>query len=201
MSIIGSFANKVFKVSANHLYTFDEFTMSGELKVDEQEVDNSKPSSYIKGPGLDKVSLNILLIKQKNVNVRNEIQDWFKIRDAKTPHHLIIGNKNLSTYKFLLTSVNTSDTKIGPGGEFLKSTLQLQFSEYVRAGKKENNSTSTSVSSSTSTSKSSSKSKAGTTKTSKKTKKRSTKTSSKQTKNNSSKSNAKLEALEKELYG
>ena len=62
MSIIGSFANKVFKVSSNHLYTFDEFTMSGELKVDEQEVDNSKPSSYIKGPGLDKVSLNILLI-------------------------------------------------------------------------------------------------------------------------------------------
>ena len=140
-------------------------------------------------------------IKQKNINVRNEIQDWFKIRDSKTPHHLIVGNKNLSTYKFLLTNVDTSDTKIGPNGEFLKSTLKLQFSEYVRAGKKENNSTSTSVSSSTSTSKSSSKSKAGTTKTSKKTKKRSTKTSSKPTKNNSSKSNDKLEALEKELYG
>lgn len=201
MSIIGSFANKVFKVSSNHLYTFDEFTMSGELKVDEQEVDNSKPSSYIKGPGLDKVSLNILLIKQKNVNVRNEIQDWFKIRDAKTPHHLIIGNKNLSTDKFLLTSVNTSDTKIGPGGEFLKSTLQLQFSEYVRAGKKENNSTSASSSSS-----SSSKSKAGTSKSSKQTKKRSTKSSSSKSKSSSNKSssnksNAKLEALEKELYG
>ena len=68
MSTIGSFANKVFKVSSNHLYTFDEFTMNGELKVDEQEVDGSKPSSYIKGSGLDKVSLNILLIKQKNIN-------------------------------------------------------------------------------------------------------------------------------------
>lgn len=136
MSTIGSFANKVFKVSSNHLYTFDDFTISGELKVDEQEVDGSKPSTYIKGSGLDKVSLNILLIKQKNVNVRNEIQDWLKIRDAKTPHHLIIGNKNLSSHKFLLTNVNTSDIKIGPNGEFLKSTVQLQFSEYVRAGKK-----------------------------------------------------------------
>lgn len=195
MSTIGSFANKVFKVSSNHLYTFDEFTMSGELKVDEQEVDGSKPSTYIKGSGLDKVSLNILLIKQKNINVRNEIQDWFKIRDSKTPHHLIVGNKNLSTYKFLLTNVDTSDTKIGPNGEFLKSTLKLQFSEYVRAGKKENNSTSTSSSSS------SSKSNAGTSKTSKKTKKTSSKSKSQNSSTSSNKSNAKLDALEKELYG
>ncbi len=195
MSTIGSFANKVFKVSSNHLYTFDEFTMSGELKVDEQEVDGSKPSTYIKGSGLDKVSLNILLIKQKNIDVRNEIQDWFKIRDSKTPHHLIIGNKNLSTYKFLLTNVDTSDTKIGHNGEFLKSTLKLQFSEYVRAGKKENNSTSTNSSSS------SSKSNAGTSKSSKKTKKNSSKSKSQNSSTSSNKSNAKLEALEKELYG
>ncbi len=193
MSTIGSFANKVFKVSSNHLYTFDEFTMSGELKVDEQEVDGSKPSTYIKGPGLDKVSLNILLIKQKNVNVRNEIQDWLKIRDAKTPHHLIIGNKNLSSYKFLLTNVNTSDTEIGPNGEFLKSTVQLQFSEYVRAGKKENSSSKSN----------SSKSNAGTSKSSKKTKKtkKNSKSKSKKSSTKSNKSNAKLEALEKELYG
>lgn len=205
MSTIGSFANKVFKVSSNTLYTFDEFSRNGDLKIDEQEVDGSKPSTYIKGSGLDKVTLNVLLIKQKSLNVRNEIDEWFKIMNSKVPYHLIIGNKNLSTYKFLLTNVGTSDTKIGPGGEFLKSTLQLQFSEYVRAGKKEDNSTSTGASTSTSTSnstsKSSSKSKAGTTKTSKQTKKRSTKTSSKQTKNDSNKSNAKLEALEKELYG
>lgn len=123
MSTIGSFANKVFKVSSNHLYTFDEFTMNGELKVDEQEVDGSKPSSYIKGSGLDKVSLNILLIKQKNINVRSEINEWFKIMNSKIPHHLIIGNKNISSYKFLLTNIETSDTKIGPDGEFLKSNL------------------------------------------------------------------------------
>ncbi len=202
MSTIGSFANKVFKVSSNTLYTFDEFERTGDLKIDEQEVEGNKPSTYIKGSGLDKVTLNLLLIKQKNLNVRNEIDEWFKIMNSKVPYHLIIGNKNLSSYKFLLTNVGTSDTKIGPRGEFLKSTLQLQFSEYVRAGKKEDNSTSTGVSTSTSnsTSKSSSKSKAGTTKTSKQTKKTTTKTS-KQTKNDSSKSNAKLEALEKELYG
>ena len=196
MSTIGSFANKVFKVSSNHLYTFDEFTMNGELKVDEQEVDGSKPSSYIKGSGLDKVSLNILLIKQKNINVRSEINEWFKIMNSKIPHHLIIGNKNISSYNFLLTNIETSDTKIGPDGEFLKSNLKLQFSEYVRSGKKENNSTSTS-----SNSNSSKKSNAGTSKSSKKTKKNSSKSKSKKSSTSSNKSNAKLEALEKELYG
>lgn len=206
MSIIGSFANKVFKVSSNHLYTFDEFTMNSELKIDEQEVDGSKPSTYIKGPGLDKVSLNISLIKQKNIDVRNEIDEWKKIKDSKIPYHLIIGNRNLATYKFLLTNVDVSETKIGVYGEYLKAKVQLQFSEYVRAGKKEENTTISSSSDNTtksSTKSPSKKSTAGTTKSSKKSKKRKNKNASKsKSKNKTSKSdNSKVEALEKELYG
>lgn len=206
MSIIGSFANKVFKVSSNHLYTFDEFTMNSELKIDEQEVDGNKPSTYIKGPGLDKVSLNVSLIKQKNINVRNEIDEWKKIKDSKVPYHLIIGNRNLATYKFLLTNVDVSEIKIGIAGEYLKAKVQLQFSEYVRAGKKEESTTTaTSSGSSTknSTKSTSKKSTAGTTKSSKKSKKRKNKNASKsKSKNKTSKSdNSKIEALEKELYG
>ncbi|WP_195940963.1 phage tail protein [Romboutsia sp. 1001713B170131_170501_G6] len=206
MSIIGSFANKVFKVSSNHLYTFDEFTMNSELKIDEQEVDGSKPSTYIKGPGLDKVSLNVSLIKQKNIDVRNEIDEWKKIKDSKIPYHLIIGNRNLATYKFLLTNVDVSETKIGVSGEYLKAKVQLQFSEYVRAGKKEENTTTSSSSNDTtksSTKSTSKKSTAGTTKSSKKSKKRKNKNASKsKSKNKTSKSdNSKIEALEKELYG
>lgn len=206
MSIIGSFANKVFKVSSNHLYTFDEFTMNSELKIDEQEVDGSKPSTYIKGPGLDKVSLNISLIKQKNIDVRSEIDEWKKIKDSKVPYHLIIGNRNLATYKFLLTNVDVSETKIGVSGDYLKAKVQLQFSEYVRAGKKEENTTTSSSSNNTtksSTKSTSKKSTAGTTKSSKKSKKRKNKNASKsKSKNKTSKSdNSKIEALEKELYG
>lgn len=204
MSTIGSFANKVFKVSSNHLYTFDEFTMNGELKIDEQEVDGSKPSTYIKGSGLDKVSFNLMLIKQKSIDVRAEIKDWFKIRDDKTPHNLIIGNSNLSSYKFLLTNVDVSDVKIGAGGEFLKAKVQLQFSEYVRAGKKDDKSSESPGKStsnkSTGSSSSKSKSNAGTSKSSKSTKKRKNSNASKST-SSSSKSNSKLDALEKELYG
>lgn len=196
MSTIGSFANKVFKVSSNYLYTFDEFTMNGELKIDDQEVDGSKPSTYIKGSGLDKVSFNLMLIKQKSIDVRTEIKDWFKIKDDKTPHNLIIGNSNLSSYKFLLTNVDVSDVKIGAGGEFLKAKVQLQFSEYVRAGKKDDKS-SESPGKSTSNK---SKSNAGTSKSSKSTKKRKNSNASKST-SSSSKSNSKLDALEKELYG
>lgn len=206
MSTIGSFANKVFKVSSNYLYTFDEFTMNGELKIDEQEVDGNKPSTYIKGSGLDKVSFNLMLIKQKSIDVRAEIKDWFKIRDDKTPHNLIIGNSNLSSYKFLLTNVDVSDVKIGAGGKFLKAKVQLQFSEYVRAGKKDDKSSESPGKStsnkSTSSSSTKSKSNAGTSKSSKSTKKRKNSNASKsKSTSSSSKSNSKLDALEKELYG
>ena len=188
MPILGSFSNKTFVVSSNKIYTFDELTINGELKHEEQEVEGNKPSTYIKGPGLDKFSFTIFLIKQKSVNIEKEIEDWFKIRDSKTPSYFIIGGKSVSKNKLLLTNVDVSETKIGVNGEYLKAKIQLQLSEFVRAGKKQDTSTTTSSAPSTS-------------KSSKKSKKRSNKNAKDATSSSSNSSNAALEVLEKELYG
>lgn len=185
MPTVGSFASKSFTTSYNHFYTFDELSMNSDLKIEEQEVEGSKPSTYIKGQGLDKIAFSIIIIKQKNIDVKNEIDSWNKIKNAKVPYSLILGNKNMSSNKFILTNVDASEIKISPKGEFLKAKLQLQFSEFVRAGKKKEESSSGS----------------GTSKTSKTTKKRnsSKKTSSKSSTSKSD--NSKIQALEKELYG
>ena len=188
MPILGSFSNKTFSVSMDKIYTFDELTINSELKFEEQEVEGSKPSTYIKGAGLDKFSFTISLIKQKKINIENEIKDWLKIRDSKTPHYLIIGGKSVSNYKLLLTNIDVNDTTIGVNGEYLKAKIQLQFLEYVRAGKKQD------------TDQTSSSKPPSTSKNSKKSKKRSNK-NSKNTTTNTNKSNVALEALEKELYG
>lgn len=196
MAVIGSFANKTFSVSSNHMYTIDEISFNSELKFDEQEVDGSKPSTYIKGAGLDKVGFNLTLKKQKNVNVKNEIDEWIKIKNAKTPYMLILGNRNVTGNKFLLTNVDTTELILGPSGDYLKAKLQLQFLEYIRAGKKEDKEGKESGSNSSSKSKKTSE----TSKESKKKKKRKNK-NAKEASKPSSADNAKVSALEKELYG
>ncbi len=130
------FAGKVFSVSPNRIYTFDSLERSGELSIDEQEVDGQKPSTYIKGPTLDKVGFNVVLKNAVNIDIRNEIESWMKIKDAGKPYYIVLGKKIYGNNKYLLTNVNASDQTVMPTGLISKATIRLEFSEYVRQGTK-----------------------------------------------------------------
>lgn len=139
---LGSFSGKVFSVSSSKIYTFDEFSRSSSLSVEEQELDGSKPSSYIKGSGLDEISFNILLIAQKTVDIETEINSWIDIKDAAKPNVLVIGDKLVGKNKFLLVGVSIQESSFDIKGKYKRAKLQLSFKEFVRYGKKEETETS-----------------------------------------------------------
>jgi phage protein U len=180
---IATFGSKVFTASHNKVYTFNDFTRSGGLNIEEQDVNGKKPSTYIKGIGLEDISFNVQLIEQKKLSVKGEIDSWFKIKDDKKPYLLIIGGKAVNKNKYLLVNVTVQDSSFSTAGKCIKATLQLQFKEYVRAGK--NTSSSSGSSSSKNKSKSSSKS----------SKKRSNKNAS------NAVAKGKMNKLEKEIFG
>jgi len=134
---IAIFGSKSFSVSSHKVLTFNELTFSGQLQVDTQEVDKEKPSTYIKGPGLEKLSFMVQLEASLGVDVRAEMDSWRSIRDAGQPQVFSIGGKPLSGNKWLLTSVEITDTVIDGAGRFSSAKLSLTFEEYVRPGKKE----------------------------------------------------------------
>lgn len=171
---IASFGSKVFTVSQNKVFTFDEFSRTSSLNIEEQEVDGQKPSTYIKGSNLDDITLVVPLFKQKNLNVRAVIDEWITIKNQAQPQTLIIGNNPMGQNKFLLTSVTISEAVINGNGNFLKAKLELQFKEFIRYGHKEE--------------------KVGTTKSSKVMKKRANPNAI------SSKTRAKLEQFEQDLF-
>ncbi|MHC1683679.1 MAG: phage tail protein [Clostridiaceae bacterium] len=133
---IASFASKTFNASLKKVYTFNSFTRSGSLNIEEQEVEGQKPSSYIKGSSLEDLSLAIPLIAQNTINISTEIDSWMSIKDSKTPYPFILGNKMVGKNKFLLTNVSVSEATLNSKGEYLKATIQLQFKEFVRYGSK-----------------------------------------------------------------
>lgn len=145
---IASFGNKTFSVSNNRIYTFEEFSRTGTLNIEEQEVEGQKPSTYIKGSALDEISFKVTLFRQKGLDVRSEIDSWMAIKDSKVPYMLILGNKPVTTNKFLLTSVSESEASFDRNGNYLRVVIQLQFKEFVRAGaKKQENDTEANASS------------------------------------------------------
>ncbi len=134
---VAAFGKKVFSVSSTRVYTPTDISFSGELQTDTQEVDKAKPSTYIKGPGLETMSFTLSLDSGLGVNVRDEIDYWRRVRDSGKPDVFLIGGRPVSNYRWLLTSVEPSEIVIVGAGKYLKAKLSLKFEEYVRPGQKD----------------------------------------------------------------
>lgn len=129
---IAIFGKKTFQVNSK-IYTFDGFTLGSSLETESQDVANKKPSTYIKGPGLDTMNFNIPLSMSAGVNVRSEYESWVSIKNVGIAYPFILGKKPIGS-KWLLKSVSLNDTKIDNKGNILTGTIELQFEEYVRSG-------------------------------------------------------------------
>jgi hypothetical protein len=134
---IATFQNKSFQVSTNRVYTLNNLTWSGEIQSEEQEKINSKPSTYIKGIGLDSMSFEISLKAILGIDVRKEIEEWEAIKLNLQPSIFMLGTKPLGTNKWLLKSTNVSNAIANNNGVLLDALLKLEFSEFVRAGSAE----------------------------------------------------------------
>ena len=152
MSVIATFAGKVFQVDSKKIYTFSDFSYTSTLKTEKQDIDVSKPSTYIKGADLDNFSINIKLNSSLGVNPRSEWNDWINILNRKIAYPFILGGVPLNNTKWLLTSVSPSNIVFDNNGKILSLDLSLKFEEYVRAGSKKESSTSTSSTSGSNTS-------------------------------------------------
>ena len=134
---LGGFGDKTFEVSMNKIYTFKDYSNEVSLETEDQDVDGSKPSTYIKGMGLEAPSITIELRQSKNIDVETEYNNWKSICRNKKPHMLFLGNESVSTNKFLLIKVAISNVQFFSSEKMIKATLNLSFKEYVRAGVKQ----------------------------------------------------------------
>lgn len=133
---IAVFKNKVFQVDTSKIYTFKDFTYSSVLNTEHQDVDGKKPSTYVKGPGLDNFGIVITLETSNGVNPRQEWEEWQQILAQSLPDTFILGGKPIGENKWLLKSVSPSDVRADNTGNITGLTLSLEFEEYVRPGQK-----------------------------------------------------------------
>ncbi len=133
---IAAFGYKVFQVSASKVYTFSDFALSSTLETESQEVEGAKPSTYIKGPGLETISFKVVADASLGVDPEYEMNDWRAIKDLGQAFPFSIGGRPLSNNLWLLKSVSINNTVINGAGKILRATIDLSFEEFVRIGAK-----------------------------------------------------------------
>ena len=99
--MIGSFGKKKFVVNSSKQITFQDLSRSSSLNTESVENKTKRPKTNIKNIGLDTFSITIKL-RNHNVNVMSEINDWRKIKNAKKPYYFLLGRKKFGSYKYLL---------------------------------------------------------------------------------------------------
>ena len=130
---IAAFAGKIFKVSTENIYTFDNLDISAQLITEEIEVQGKKPSTHIKGLGLDGISFQINL-DARFVDIQQEYESWIAIMAQVKPYPFIIGAKPVGTNKWILKSVSMPVKQVNNRGVILKASLNIILEEYVRPG-------------------------------------------------------------------
>lgn len=131
---IASFSTKIFEVSGDKIYTFQDLQYSSSLQTEKQDSVGNKPSTYNKGSDLDTMSFKLKLDVSNGINPRNEWEEWKSILDSGVAYQFIMGGKPLGSNNYILVGVKPSDFNIDNVGNFLSLELDLSFEEYVRKG-------------------------------------------------------------------
>lgn len=133
--ILAVFGKKVFEIKPGKILTFDGMQYGTSLETEKQDAAGQKPSTYIKGPGLDTLSITTQAKLQLGVDPITEMAEWRAVMQAKKPQYLVIGGRPFGQNQWLLVDVQMSDTTLDGGARITECTLSLKFDEWVRPGK------------------------------------------------------------------
>ncbi len=132
--ILAVFGSRVFEIRPGKILTFDGLQYGSSLATEKQDADGKKPSTYIKGPGLDSLALSVPVKLQAGPDPMAELEGWRSVMHAALPEYLVIGGRPFGQNRWLMIDVQMADTEYDGSAKLTACTLNLKFEEYVRPG-------------------------------------------------------------------
>jgi hypothetical protein len=131
---IATWGNKGFTVSLEKIISFDDLEMTSSINTEKLDNEGKKPSTYKKGINLDTLTLKVTI--DSNFGTTPEIQynQWMDELKKQIPWPFLIKGKPLNNTKYLLTKVQPINNKYDNAGNWLTTTLYLEFEEFVAEG-------------------------------------------------------------------
>ena len=128
---IGYMGDIVFISSADHLLTPSNYNREASGRWSEHDLLMRKPVSQYGGPGLEKLSFDILLDADHGINPDKQLQKLRKMRDTGAVFPLVIGGKPVSQSSWRLDSLKESDQFFTFDGQLQQCKVAVQLTEYT----------------------------------------------------------------------
>lgn len=130
---IGYMGDIVFVCSSMYLLTPSNYARESSGRWSEHDLLMRKPVSQFGGPGLEKLSFDILLDAGHGIDPDKQLQKLRKMRDLGTVFPLVIGGKPVSQSSWRLDSLKEGEHYFTATGELQQCKVSVQLTEYMDA--------------------------------------------------------------------
>ena len=135
MAQLGNFGRSlIFQVSDESAFTFNNFKRDVSGRWQNHELLQRKAASEFLGPGLQTISLDIVLSVSLGIKPRAMLEEIEKLIENGTIETFVINGKRIGTYKWKILSSSESWNRIYSGGELGSASITLNLEEYEGDG-------------------------------------------------------------------
>ncbi len=127
---IGYMGDVVFIVSPKYMVTPSSMERESSARWAEHDLILRKPVSQFGGPGLEKLSFNIVLDAGHGVNPAEQVKTLQRMRDSGAVFPLVIGGKPIGQNYWRLDTVKEGTCYWTPSGRLQRCTVALSLTEY-----------------------------------------------------------------------
>lgn len=129
---IGNFGKDItFSVSDEKVLTFKNFNISTSGRWAEIERIGETPYQQYLGPANDTIKIEVTLNAAHGVKPYDTQKKFWDACHSGKPEYLVIGNRKVTSHKFVITDISEAWNVILNKGEIMKMKLDVTFKGYV----------------------------------------------------------------------
>lgn len=129
---IGNFGKNIkFSVSSKQVLTFQNFKLSASGRWAEIERIGAIPYQQYLGPANRSITMEVTLSAAHGVKPRAMQSKFWEACYKGKPEYLVIGNKKVTSHKFVITDISEAWDVIYNKGEVARMKLNVTFKGYV----------------------------------------------------------------------
>lgn len=119
-----------FSVSGRKQLSFRDMKRTSSARWASHNIIGKRPKTEFLGPGMDEVTLEIVLSAEMGVRPRSEMAKFRSACKKGEVHYLYINGKKVCRNKMAITAVSESWDEIWSQGELARAAVAVTFSEY-----------------------------------------------------------------------
>ena len=130
MAQLAKWGDITFRVNSEQVFSFRKMKRSYSARWATHNVIGEKPRTEFQGPGMDEISIEVILDAELGVKPRSLMKKFRNAAKKGEIHYFYVGGKKVVTGKLYIESGTENWNEIWNGGELVRATASLTFKEY-----------------------------------------------------------------------